>query len=37
VEDAVAHIDEDLAKASLLMMERNMNADIERTADADLS
>jgi nicotinamidase-related amidase len=36
VEDAVAHIDEDLAKASLRMMERNMDADIERTADANL-
>ena len=36
VRDAVAHIDEDLAKASLQMMERNMSADIERTADANL-
>jgi nicotinamidase-related amidase len=36
VEDAVAHIDADLAAASLRMMERNMKADIERTADANL-
>jgi nicotinamidase-related amidase len=36
VQDAVAHIDDDLAKASLRMMERNMDADIERTADANL-
>jgi nicotinamidase-related amidase len=37
VRDAVAHIDADLAEAALLMMERNMNADLETTADADLS
>jgi nicotinamidase-related amidase len=37
VRDALAHIDDELAKAALLMMERNMNADLETTADADLS
>jgi nicotinamidase-related amidase len=37
VQDAVAHIDEDLAHASLRMMEANMNADLERTEGADLS
>ena len=37
VQDAVAHIDDELAKAALHMMERNMSADIETTADADLS
>ena len=31
--DAVAHIDEDLAKAALRMMERNMHADLMRAAD----
>jgi len=36
VQDAVAHIDEDLARAALEMMERNMDADLERTATADL-
>jgi nicotinamidase-related amidase len=36
VEDAVAHIDDELAKAALRMMERNMRADIERTAEANL-
>ena len=37
VRDAVTHIDEGLAQAALQMMERNMGADIETTADADLS
>jgi nicotinamidase-related amidase len=36
VRDAVAHIDDELAEAALRMMERNMRADIERTASADL-
>jgi nicotinamidase-related amidase len=36
VRDAVAHIDDALAEASLAMMERNMNADIEETASANL-
>jgi nicotinamidase-related amidase len=36
VRDAVAHIDAELAEASLRMMERNMDADIETAADADL-
>jgi nicotinamidase-related amidase len=36
VRDAVAHIDEGLADAALEMMERNMGADIETAADADL-
>jgi nicotinamidase-related amidase len=34
--DAVAHIDPDLAKASLRMMESNMRAEIMDAADADL-
>jgi nicotinamidase-related amidase len=34
--DAVAHIDADLAKASLRMMEGNMRAEIMDAADADL-
>ncbi|MFE9726759.1 isochorismatase family cysteine hydrolase [Streptomyces sp. NPDC005794] len=33
--DAVAHIHEDLAQASLRMMERNMNASIRKAADVD--
>jgi nicotinamidase-related amidase len=36
VEDAVVHIDEELAGAALRMMQRNMRADVERAADADL-
>ena len=36
VQDAVAHIDGELAEAALRMMERNMRADIERTAEANL-
>jgi nicotinamidase-related amidase len=36
VEDAVAHIDEELARAALRMMERNMRAGIETAAAADL-
>jgi nicotinamidase-related amidase len=36
VRDAVAHIDDELADAALRMMERNMSADLERTASADL-
>jgi nicotinamidase-related amidase len=36
VRDAVAHIDDELAEAALRMMERNMSADIETAADADL-
>ena len=36
VRDAVAHIDDELAQAALAMMERNMSADIESTAEADL-
>jgi nicotinamidase-related amidase len=36
VEDAVAHIDDELAKASLRMMERNMRADIQTADGADL-
>lgn len=36
VEDAVVPLDRELARASLRMMERNMRADIERTANADL-
>jgi nicotinamidase-related amidase len=37
VADAVAHIDDELARAALRMMERNMRADIESAAKADLS
>jgi nicotinamidase-related amidase len=37
VEDAVAHIDDELAASALRMMERNMDADIETSAEADLS
>jgi nicotinamidase-related amidase len=36
VQDAVAHIDEELAQAALRMMERNMRAGIETAAAADL-
>jgi nicotinamidase-related amidase len=35
--DGVAHIHEDLAKASLAMMERNMSAEITSCADVKLS
>ena len=34
--DAVAHIDEDLARAALKMMEENMNAEITSSADCTL-
>ena len=34
--DAVAHIDEELAKAALAMMERNMHAELTPAADAAL-
>jgi nicotinamidase-related amidase len=37
VQDALAHIDDELAQAALRMMERNMDATLERAADADLS
>ena len=36
VADAVAHIDDELAQAALQMMERNMRADLETAAEADL-
>jgi nicotinamidase-related amidase len=36
VQDAVVHIDEGLASAALRMMERNMRADIETAAGANL-
>jgi len=36
VRDAVIQIDDELAEASLRMMERNMRADVESAADADL-
>ena len=36
VEDACAHIHQDLAEAALHMMERNMKARIVRAADADV-
>jgi nicotinamidase-related amidase len=35
--DAVAHIDEDLARAALEMMERNMHADLTPAADVFLA
>jgi hypothetical protein len=35
--DGVAHIHEDLARASLDMMERNMGAEITSCADVSLS
>jgi nicotinamidase-related amidase len=34
--DAVAHIDEELAEASLRMMETNMSADVTPSADCHL-
>ena len=34
-DDAVAHIHRDLAQASLRMMERNMNASIQKAADVE--
>ncbi len=37
VADALAHVDDELAQAALRMMERNMRADLESAAEADLS